>query len=250
MPKRPVFKLFMAYEMLIFGHMKLAFACFFCALVTAFPARAADAAGASNAMSTAADSTNEIKEAAPPGDLFTNTVGMELVKVGSFWAGKYEVTQKEYAKVMGGDPSSFPGDTRPVDSVSWKDAMDFCAKLTAMGLEAKDIPKGFSYALPTESEWESLLADASLKDAVTSQGAKRSGTAPVGSLGPNSLGLYDLRGNVKEFCLGDTSKPYRVLRGASWQDWIEVNLRPEFRTYCLPNDKQNTYGFRVLLKGP
>jgi formylglycine-generating enzyme required for sulfatase activity len=128
--------------------------------------------------------------------------------------------------------------------------MDFCARLTAEELKRKSLPAGYYYTLPTESEWESLLADASLKDAVTSQGARRAGTAPVGSLGTNSLGLYDMRGNVMEFCLGDTGKPYRVLRGASWQDWIEINLRPDFRNYCKPDDKQNTFGFRVLLKKP
>jgi formylglycine-generating enzyme required for sulfatase activity len=175
---------------------------------------------------------------------------MELVKVGGFWAGKYEVSQKEYQKVMAANPSAFGGGNRPVDSVSWNEAVDFCAKLTAEGRKDKDLPEGYYYTLPTESEWESLVAGASLQDAVTSQGGNRDGTAPVGSLGPNGLGLYDMRGNVMEFCLGDTSKPYRVLRGGSWKDRIEINLRTEFRFYCQPDDKQNTFGFRVLLKKP
>ena len=184
-----------------------------------------------------------------PGDLFTNSVGMELVKIqGGYWAGKFEVTQKEYQKIMGSNPSAFGGERRPVDNVSWDEAMEFCRKMTEQDLKEKMLPDGYRYTLPTESEWEALVAGAELKDAVTSQGTPRGGTAPVGSLGANSLGLYDVRGNVSEFCLGDPDKPYRVLRGGSWQDWIEINLRIEFRTYCRPDERKNTFGFRCVLK--
>jgi formylglycine-generating enzyme required for sulfatase activity len=132
--------------------------------------------------------------------------------------------------------------------VSWNDAVDFCQKLTAADLKEKKIPDGYSYTLPTEGEWESLADEATLDDAVTSQNGPRDGTAAAGTLGPNSLGLYDTRGNVMEFCLGDTDKPYRVLRGGSWSDNIEINLRKEFRYYCTPDDRKNTFGFRCLLK--
>jgi formylglycine-generating enzyme required for sulfatase activity len=184
-----------------------------------------------------------------PGDKYTNCVEMELIKVGDYWAGKVEVTQKQYLAVMSSNPSQFSGDTRPVDSVTWQDAMAFCQKMTDMDLTSTNaLPKGYYYTLPTESEWESLVSDADLKDAVTSMGGARGSTSPVGSLGPNSLGLYDTRGNVAEFTLGDTGKPYRVLRGGSWQDSIEVNLRLAFRIYVKPDETKNTYGFRVLLK--
>lgn len=192
--------------------------------------------------------TDTNTEPTEPGDPYTNGIDMELVKVDNFWAGRYEVTQKQYQTVMDSNPSAFPGDSRPVDSVSWSDAMQFCARLTASEIKDKKLPEGYSYTLPTESEWETLVADASLSDAVTSLGGRRDGTAPVGTLGTNSLGLYDMRGNVMEFCLGDADKPYRVLRGSSWQDKFEVNLRLEFRNYCKPDDAKNTYGFRVLLK--
>jgi formylglycine-generating enzyme required for sulfatase activity len=182
-----------------------------------------------------------------PGENFTNTVDMEFVRVSGFWAGRHEVTQKAFQKVMGSNPSATPGDDHPVDSVSWNDAMDFCQKLTEQEIADKKLPEGFSYRLPTESEWESLLADASLADAVTSTGGPRTGSSAVGSLAPNSLGLYDVRGNVLEFCLGDSSKAYRVLRGGSWQDNFEVNLRPIFRVYAPPGEAKNTYGFRCLL---
>ena len=201
------------------------------------------------AKKAAAKATNEVDTPKPPGDIYTNTIDMVLLKTSaSLWAGKYEVTQKEYQELVGANPSQFSGDARPVDSVSWNDAVEFCRKLTERELEKKELPPGFYYTLPTEDEWHSLMADAKLDDAVTSLGTSRGGTSPVGSLGPNSLGLYDVRGNVMEFCLGDDSKPYRVLLGGSWEDFIEINLRPEFRFYCQPDERKNTFGFRCVLK--
>ena len=192
---------------------------------------------------------DKAKAVEPPGKEFTNSVDMILLQMpGDFWAGKYLVTQQEYTKVMGANPSAFVGDTRPVDSISYDDAVAFCAKLTALDVDKKSLPPGYTYTLPTEAEWESLVAGAGLDSAVTSQDQNRGGTSPVGSLAANSLGLYDIRGNLMEFCLSDGSKPYRVLRGASWQDHIEVNLRPEFRWYCKPDEAKNIFGFRVLLK--
>jgi formylglycine-generating enzyme required for sulfatase activity len=202
-----------------------------------------------NLISTNAsnDATNEVQ---PPGATFTNSVEMELVKVSAaLWAGKFVVTQKQYQKVMAANPSAFGGDSRPVDSVSWNEAVEFCAKLTELDVKKLKLPKGFYYSLPTEEEWQTLVADATLENAVTSlNGQSRSGTSPAGSLAPNSLGLYDVRGNVAEFCLGDDSKPYRILKGGSWQDFVEVNLRPEFRWYCQPDERRNTFGFRCVLK--
>jgi len=214
------------------------------------PSVAHDQTPGSATNQASADATNTPAAPLVMGDLFTNSIDMELVKSGDFWAGKFEVTQKEFQAVMGSNPSQFTGDTRPVDSVTWQDAMSFCQKLTDKELNASSnaLPKDFYYTLPTEDEWQSLAGDADLKDAVTSQSTPRSGTSPVGSLGPNSAGLYDTRGNVLEFCLGDTDKPYRVLRGGSWADAIEINLRPEFRVYAPPDESKNTFGFRVLLK--
>src|SRR6266403_3373588 len=83
-----------------------------------------------------ADATNTTAAPLVMGDLFTNSIDMELVKSGDFWAGKFEVTQKEFQAVMGSNPSQFTGDTRPVDSVNWQDAMSFCQKLTDTELNA------------------------------------------------------------------------------------------------------------------
>ena len=134
-----------------------------------------------------------------------------------------------------------------MDSVSYNDAVAFCQKLTAHEKQKDELLDGFYYTLPTEDQWESLVGGAGLDSAVTSQTGTRTGTADVGSLAANDLGLYDVRGNLMEFCLSDESKPYRVLRGGSWQDSIEINLRTTFRFYTKPDDHNNTFGFRCIL---
>ncbi len=180
---------------------------------------------------------------------FTNSTGLVMVKItDKLWAGKYEVTQEEYQKVSGGNPSQFSGDRHPVDSVSWNDAMSFCAKLTEVEKEAEMLPEGMAYTLPTQGQWESFASGVDLKDAVTGSGASRSGTSPVGSLGPSAQGLHDVRGNVWELCLDPQDKPFRVARGAAWDTFIEINLRPQFRWYTEgPDDRKNTIGFRCVL---
>jgi formylglycine-generating enzyme required for sulfatase activity len=110
------------------------------------------------------------------------------------------------------------------------------------------LPEGFAYTFPTEAQWESLLGGAQLKDAVTSDKTSRAGTSTVGSLGANSHGLYDMRGNVWEFCLEPQDKPFRVLRGAAWNSSYEPNLRTEFRWYAQsPDDHKEHFGFRCIL---
>jgi len=179
---------------------------------------------------------------------FTNETGMVLVKISdSQWAGAYEVTQNEYQKIAGNNPSAFAGGRNPVDSVSWTEAMEFCAKLTEAEKKEKMLPEGFAYTLPTQAQWEGFAASALLKDAVTSENTRRSSTAPVGSLGATPLGLYDIRGNVWEWGLDPQDKPYRVARGAAWDSWIEINLRLDFRWYGEPTIRNNATGFRCLL---
>ena len=199
------------------------------------------------------DNTNippALKELMASNNIVTNTVGIVLVKISpTLWAGKYEVTQDAYQKVMGANPSAFRGGNHPVDSVTWNDAMAFCKKLTEKEDSAKELPDGYIYTLPTQGQWERLVDNASLNDAVMSLNMqRRSSTAPVGSLGPNSLGLYDTRGNVMEWCLDPQNQPYRVLRGGAWDTYISINARLDFREYCAPDKTKNDYGFRVVLE--
>jgi formylglycine-generating enzyme required for sulfatase activity len=180
---------------------------------------------------------------------FTNASGMVMVKISpSMWAGKFLVTQEEYQKVAGSNPSQFNGSANPVDSVSWNDARSFCTKLNDAERKEDMLPEGYIYTLPTQAQWESLVAGAELKDAVTSLNNSRSSTAPVGSLGANSLGLYDIRGDLWEFCLDPEDQPYRVLRGGAWNTFYEPNSRVEFRWYADgPDDRKNSYGFRCVM---
>jgi len=191
-----------------------------------------------------------LKELMATSDEITNTAGIVLEKISpTLWAGEYEVTQAAYQKVMGGNPSAFQGGNHPVDSVTWNDAMSFCKNLTEREQTVKELPPGYVYTLPTQAQWEKLLDDASLSDAVMSLNMqRRSSTAPVGSLGANSLGLYDMRGNVMEWCLDPQDKPYRVLRGGAWSTYIDINARTDFREYSAPDKTKNSYGFRVILE--
>jgi formylglycine-generating enzyme required for sulfatase activity len=139
-----------------------------------------------------------------------------------FWMGKYEVTQGEYQAVMGSNPSAFPGDLqRPVEMVSWVDATNYCGKLTQQARKAGKLPSGYVYRLPTEAEWEygcraetttrfgygddpsyTRLGNYAWYDSNSGQT-----TYPVGRKQPNAWGLYDMYGNVWEWCL-DWYGPY------------------------------------------
>jgi formylglycine-generating enzyme required for sulfatase activity len=199
------------------------------------------------------DSTNDIptlKQLMSTNSVVTNSVGVVLVKISpGLWAGKFETTQDAYQQTVHGNPSTFKNPQRPVDSVSWNDAMAFCQKLTDK--EKTGLPDGFSYALPTQDQWLTLMGNAAIPDAVMKlNNGNISSTAMVGSLGANSLGLYDTRGNVMEWCLDPQDQPYRVLKGGAWDTFLPVNARPEFRWYAKPDEAKNSFGFRVILSDP
>jgi formylglycine-generating enzyme required for sulfatase activity len=186
--------------------------------------------------------------------LMTNGIGMELVWLaGGVWVGKYEVTQGEYEKVMGSNPSRYKGNARlPVDSVSWSEAIEFCRKLTALEKQSGKLPVRSLYTLPTQKQWESFLADADLNQAVTSRAQHRREPLPVGSAKPNRLGLHDLLGNVWEWCLDGAggNERERTLMGGSFTTAKIYNFKPftpDTSQSLAPESKLSDAGFRCLI---
>ena len=207
-----------------------------------------------------------------------------------FYMGVFEVTQEQYEQVMGTNPSTFKGATNPVETVSWDDAMEFCRKLSEK--------TGKKVTLPTEAQWEyacragsttafhfgdelkSRQANADFS-ASASPGTwekamdwvrKRLGmkakpvgaqTLPVGGFPPNGFGLYDMHGNVWEWCAdwyeedyyanannidpaGPASGGLRVLRGGSWYV-SPVVCRSAIRVGGVPGYRHVSIGFRVVV---
>ena len=190
------------------------------------------------------------------------------VCVSDFSIGKYVVTQAQWFAVMGSNPSEFKGDRRPVEQVSWDDAQEFIAKLNQL--------TGRRYRLPTEAEWEYAARSGGKHEkwAGTSNETElgnyswlndNSGenTHEVGQKRPNGLGLYDMSGNVEEWCAdwydghyyqispeknprGPSSGSYRVIRGGGWD--ITAGLaRAANRHRNTPDSGNNGIGFRLVL---
>jgi formylglycine-generating enzyme required for sulfatase activity len=147
---------------------------------------------------------------------------MSVTLTHGYWIAKYEVTQAEYLDVTGTNPSYFLGDlSRPVSSVSWPAATNYCAKLTEREIATGRIPPGSMYRLPTEAEWECaaragtttrfFYGDDPTNASVTNYAWIYVNTDltsfPVGQKLPNPWGLYDIMGNVFEWC-SDWYGPY------------------------------------------
>lgn len=164
----------------------------------------------------------------PPKGHFTNSSGLNLVSLPwGWWAGQHEVTQQQFSNVMGYNPSLFQDPVRPVERVSWTEAMEFCHRLTAREEREGRLPLGFVYRLPTLLEHEQLADGASAQDAVMSLAKAQWHTEPVGSKRPNGVGLHDTMGNVWEWCLdwGSEAKRFKVSAGGGWANVIG-DLRP------------------------
>jgi formylglycine-generating enzyme required for sulfatase activity len=199
------------------------------------------------------------------------------VTVSGFYIGKNPVTQAEYQSLMGTNPSNFKGADLPVDQVLWSEAVEYCNRLSQQeGLTPVYSNSGSScnwnasgYRLPTEAEWEyacraGTTTAYSTGSAITTGQANFSGngvnrTTPVESYSPNSWGLYDMHGNISEWCwdwYGDYSSgaqtnPHgavtgtnKVLRGGYW-DSAARYLRSAARGKNFPSTKHNGIGFRV-----
>jgi formylglycine-generating enzyme required for sulfatase activity len=211
-----------------------------------------------------------------PGHEADESPQTEVTMSRGFWFGQHEVTQAEFETLMGNNPSFFTGNPqRPVDSVRWHDAMAFCAALTERELAAERIPTGTAFRLPTEAEWE--YASRAWTSTRFSHGddpdyaaletyawyAANSGevTHPVGQKLPNPWGLFDLHGNVWEWCLdaesaypggrvlnpaGPAAGTFRVFRGGGWLN-EGVGLRSANRGFGDPDIGYWGAGFRVLL---
>ena len=157
------------------------------------------------------------------------------VTVKSFFMSKYPVTQAEWRAVaalpqverkLEADPSYFKGDDCPVERVSWYEAMEFCARLSAH--------TGREYRLPTEAEWEyacraGTTTQYHFGDTLTSELASydTNQTTEVGSCPPNAFGLYDMHGNVWEWCQDHWHKNYKgaPTDGSAWDDQGENDSR-------------------------
>ncbi len=194
-----------------------------------------------------------------------------------FWMGATEVTQGEYAALMGNNPSSFFGLDHPVERVSWHDARAYCAALTAQQAALGRVPAGYEYRLPTEAEWEyacraGTASEFSVGPALECPDAAfalsdhsgtsclRTSTAPVASFAPNPWGLHDMHGNVFEWCLDSfaaypasavvdpfvSGGTYRVIRGGFWGAASRY-CRSAARAFYQPGLVDSGRGLRVVL---
>jgi formylglycine-generating enzyme required for sulfatase activity len=212
-------------------------------------------------------------------DEYDNEKPVHEVELDDFYIGKYPVTQAEWLKILQENLSRFKGDRNPVESVSWYDTQRFIEELNRQS--------GRQYRLPTEAEWEYAARERGRKvrfgngqDIITADTANfnasevlttkyskagefRGKTTPVGSFPGNALGLYDMSGNVWEWCADwydenyYTSSPRnnpqgpdqgesRVLRGGYWESRSEY-VRVAARRWGAPDARYWGGGFRLVL---
>jgi formylglycine-generating enzyme required for sulfatase activity len=151
----------------------------------------------------------------------------EVIISRGYWLGVYPVTQCQWESVMGTNPSRFKGPNQPVAEVGWQDALDFCNRLNGSQIP---IPKGYTFSLPTQAQWEYAcragtpyryqLGD-SLEDlsrvAWHRDNISSLSTQDVGQKEPNNWGLYDMLGNVMEWCF---DSPVEYPNGTTQMDWF------------------------------
>jgi formylglycine-generating enzyme required for sulfatase activity len=212
----------------------------------------------------------------PPGTFFMGDAFQRPVTTVSitrgYWLGEFDVTQGQWRALMGGAPSHFKdsGKNAPVESVSWGDAMAFCAIINESERSAGRLPAGYEYRLPTEAEWEYACRAGTIgdfggdgiMDHMGWYGGNSGGrTHPVGLKMPNAWGLYDMHGNVWQWCYdwydrypgGTETDPTgpehgssKVYRGGCWFIVAE-HCRSAFRFASLPILRDYYLGFRLAL---
>ena len=192
--------------------------------------------------------------------------GVNITK--PFYLGKWPVRQRDYEAITRANPSLFKGPDNPVEDVSWDEAAEFCRKLSNR--------EGLEYGLPTEAQWEYACRawstgkwcfgddESRLGDYAWHRGNSEEKTHPVGEKTANAWGLYDVHGNVWEWCAdwyaedyyqksptrdpgGANSGEYRVSRGGSWLEDPRLT-RSAYRVWNAPDDRDYSAGFRVLLR--
>lgn len=191
-----------------------------------------------------------------------------------FWMASSQVAQDQYEALGGSNPSHFasPKSKAPVEQVTWNKAMDFCSALTEIEREKGQLPEGYVFRLPTEAEWEYCCRAGSAASYCFGESLGQLGdyawfntnsnkmTRAVGKKKANAWGLFDMHGNVWEWCLdffvpyeeGDVSDPSgpatgatRVYRGGSWR--LSGNYcKSAYRSGAMPTATYDNVGFRVV----
>jgi formylglycine-generating enzyme required for sulfatase activity len=187
------------------------------------------------------------------------------VTLSDFYIGKYEVTQAQWKAVMGSNPSHFSGcENCPVEQISWNDVQEFIKKLNAK--------TGLNYRLPTEAEWEyaarggakslgyKYSGSNSVDEVAWYDGNSGNKTHAVGTKQANELGIYDMSGNVWEWCndwygnysseaqsnpKGPSSASLRVFRGGCW-NYSAQFVRVSDRSRSTPDYRYDFLGFRLV----
>jgi formylglycine-generating enzyme required for sulfatase activity len=220
---------------------------------------------------------------------FSDESFQHQVTLPGFWMGKYPITQAQYQAIVGNNPARFKGNNRPVEQVSWHDAIDFCDRLSQK--------LGQPYTLPSEAQWEYACRAGTTTpfyfgETITTdlanyrgtdweyegntypgfygqgpRGAFREQTTDVGSFPPNGFGLYDMHGNLWDWCLDhwhdsykgapadgtawvtDDANQLRLVRGGSWCS-SPVDCRSAIRLRNGPNARSDGIGFRVVCAPP
>ena len=223
-----------------------------------------------------------------PGQPFTNSLGMKFVPLGDIQISVSETRVQDYEAFCRATGRAYqPADfsqtaTDPVVRVNWFEAMAFCKWLTEKEHNENLIEERQAYRLPTDLEWSMAVGlmnesgttpearDGKIKNEfpwgklwpppngagnyAATAGRRRGGTMPVGSFKPNSIGLYDLGGNVWEWCLdaykggaSATNRDWGVLRGGSWATSNRLEMQSSYRNVVDRNDRDVIYGFRCVL---